>query len=31
VVAGAVTQQKDYAQLEKVMSGYLILQAKSAL
>ncbi len=31
VVAGAVTQQKDYAQLEKVMSDYLILQAKSAL
>ncbi|WP_462148213.1 serine hydrolase domain-containing protein [Pseudoalteromonas gelatinilytica] len=31
VVAGAVTQQKDYAQLEKVMSDYLTLQAKSAL
>lgn len=28
VVAGAVTQQKDYAQLEKVMSDYLTLQAK---
>ncbi|MCG9709095.1 MULTISPECIES: serine hydrolase domain-containing protein [unclassified Pseudoalteromonas] len=28
VVAGAVTQQKDYGQLEKVMSDYLILQTK---
>ncbi|WP_295508601.1 serine hydrolase [uncultured Pseudoalteromonas sp.] len=28
VVAGAVTQQKDYDQLEKVMSDYLTLQAK---